>query len=543
MAGELYYSVFTEQGLALLRQAIQNGTKLGITDMSFGDGGGSLPVPNSSFTHLVNEVYKTQLNSLAPDPNNSNWLRAESIISSAVGGFNIRELGLWAGNVLVAYSNYPPTYKPNPSDGTARIMTFRMVIQIDNTANFELVIDPDIVLATVSQVNNFKAEILDNTVPMVKTYDPVLGSPVRFKLNPIKASFLYGLNDPTHLDDNLNNFRGLNSQNAWDDINIPIGAVAFGRNNVPFAYLSFAFGHDCVAYGVASITGGAGSCTGNPDVPNDGANYGYCSLAIGKDTQARGRISNAMGHLCLSESRYSSTDGYKCVAGKALSTHPDYTSEGEEGAAARAHGYESKAYGNFAFAYGSFLTAYNGCQLIGKGMTSSKRGIGIGYGVDRPTIFCKEGDGRFAYVGFNTDKPMNKYDFRLEKSDTVVHVIDAQGSDSTLAAFEVKGLMGDNTYKSLHKVIITHPNSGQAYGDATYYLNNKPYLIVNQALKATFKGAVDAGGEGFSVEGKRVVGGQLPAITDLASTATLADTINKVNSILNAMRLHGLIAS
>ncbi|HGW8356667.1 TPA: phage tail protein, partial [Acinetobacter baumannii] len=110
-----YFSVFTEQGLALLRESIQNGTKLGITRMSFGDGGGSLPVPDSSVTRLVNEVYQTSLNSLAPDPNNSNWLRAEAVISSAVGGFNIRELGLWSDDILVAYSNYPPTYKPNPS--------------------------------------------------------------------------------------------------------------------------------------------------------------------------------------------------------------------------------------------------------------------------------------------------------------------------------------------------------------------------------------------------------------------------------------------
>jgi len=32
----LYHSIFTEQGLALLRESIQNGTKLGITHMSFG---------------------------------------------------------------------------------------------------------------------------------------------------------------------------------------------------------------------------------------------------------------------------------------------------------------------------------------------------------------------------------------------------------------------------------------------------------------------------------------------------------------------------
>lgn len=164
MADQIYYSVFTKKGLELLTEAIQNGTKLGITSMAFGDGGGSLPVPNEAFTQLVNEVHRTQLNSLAPDPNNANWLRAEAIIASAVGGFNIRELGLYAGDVLVAYSNYPATYKPNPSDGTARIMTFRMVLQIDNTSNFDLVIDPDVVLATIQKLEDMKQEVKDITI-------------------------------------------------------------------------------------------------------------------------------------------------------------------------------------------------------------------------------------------------------------------------------------------------------------------------------------------------------------------------------------------
>ena len=81
-------------------------------------------------------------------------------------------------------------------------------------------------------------------------------------------------------------------------------------------------------------------------------------LPMVKNTKAQGRISNAMGEECESNSRYASTDGYKCIAGKSEPDHPDYTDEGSEGAAARAHGYESKAFGNFAFAYGSFLTAY-----------------------------------------------------------------------------------------------------------------------------------------------------------------------------------------
>lgn len=557
MAGELYYSVFTEQGLSLLRQAIQNGTKLGITDMSFGDGGGSLPVPDSSFTHLVNEVFKTQLNSLAPDPNNGNWLRAEAIIASAIGGFNIRELGLWAGNVLVAYSNYPPTYKPNPNDGTARIMTFRMVIQIDNTANFELVIDPDIVLATVQAVNNAKVEVLESTVPIKKDFPKVLGErSIRFDLIHSKGAMRYGLSDVTPLDDfERNFFRGLTNKDAWAFENIGIGSNAGGRNNCAPAYLADAGnGHDCIAYGIASTTVGVACCTGNPDDSANGTEWGYGSFAGGRSSWARGKKAFAFGEFADALSRYCIAMGYKAIAGPALNSHPDYLSDGVEGAAAIAHGYNVEAFGNFAVAIGAFLKAYNGCQVIGRGinlgspLAISKRGIALGYNVDVPTIFCQEGsgvNGAHAWVGFNTAEPLTKYDYRLGKSDTVIHHIDADGSDSTVAAFEVKGLLNNGTYGSLHNVIVTHPNAGQAFGIVQYRLNGVEYLTVDQTRKAKFSGAVEASGAGFVVEGKRVVGGQLEAIADLASNASLAEVIIKVNKLLESLRDgtgHGLIA-
>ncbi|WP_096911111.1 MULTISPECIES: phage tail-collar fiber domain-containing protein [Acinetobacter] len=177
MANQQYYSLFTEKGLALLREAIQNGTKLGITDMSFGDGNGVVPEPSASSVKLVNEVYKTQLNRLAPSSKNPNWLEADAVIPSAIGGFNIREVGLWAGNVLVAYSNYPPTYKPSADQGTAQIKTIRIVLQIDNTANFELKIDASVVMATVQYVedlqkkNLIQAESLDELLAINAPFD------------------------------------------------------------------------------------------------------------------------------------------------------------------------------------------------------------------------------------------------------------------------------------------------------------------------------------------------------------------------------------
>ncbi|SCD16334.1 Uncharacterised protein [Acinetobacter baumannii] len=384
-------------------------------------------------------------------------------------------------------------------------------------------------------------------------YAPVLGSPVKLKLNPIMASFLYGISDPTHKDDDLNNFRGLNNPDAWHDSNIAIGGFAVGRNNVPFAYLGNAFGHDCIAYGVASLVGGAGSCTGNPDVPNDGANFGYCSLAVGKNTQARGRISNAMGERCLSESRYSSTDGYKCIAGKTQPTHPNYNLYGEdgaEGAASRAHGFVSQAYGNFSFAYGSMLAAYNGAQVIGKGINEgsplkiSKRGLGLGYNVDIPTIFCQEGpgvNGAHAWVGFNTAEPLTKYDFRLGKSDTVIHHIEVPGNPDVLTANEIKGMLGDGSYASLYNVIVTHPNAGQPYATVQYRINGTEFLTIDPARRAKFNGAIETS-SGLYVEGNRIIGGQLAALADLPANASLSDVINKVNQILAGERAHGLRA-
>ncbi|MDC4367954.1 hypothetical protein OHV40_17375, partial [Acinetobacter baumannii] len=299
-------------------------------------------------------------------------------------------------------------------------ITYICLVDHTSSSNFQDDLNSGkwIVYQGVTQVD------LQSYVAMNKTYAPVLGSPVKFKLNPFMASLIYGISDPTHLDDNLNNFRGINNPDAYHDSNVAIGAVSFGRNNPPFAYLSLAGGHDCVPFGVASFVFGAGSCTGNPDVPNDGANYGYCSLAVGKDTQARGRISNAMGERNISASRYSSTDGYGCIAGpQIVQMAGDVESEG---AAARAHGYKSEAYGNFSFSYGAFLKSFNGAQVLGRGINEGstlnirKRGLALGYNVDVPTIFCQAGagvNGAQAQIGFNTDDPISKYDFRFKNSE------------------------------------------------------------------------------------------------------------------------------
>ncbi len=191
----LYHSLFTEKGLELLRTAIQSGTKLGITHMSFGDGNGVLPTPDAKFISMVKEVYRVPLNRLAASKENANWLEADGVIPSAVGGFNIREVGLWAGDIMVAYANYPPTYKPTGDQGTAQIKTVRIVLQIDNTANFELKIDASVVMATVQYVNEKtlnKIEYVENIEDLKNVIGAVDGQVIFVK--KISKNYVYTIN-------------------------------------------------------------------------------------------------------------------------------------------------------------------------------------------------------------------------------------------------------------------------------------------------------------------------------------------------------------
>lgn len=167
-----YYTKITKAGLAAITAAMNNNTKVPITYMAFGDGNGDIPEPDEDASSLVNEVYRVGLNKVEVHSKNPNWLVCEAIIPSAVGGFNIREVALYdnTGNTMLAIASYPPTYKPTVEEGAAKIQTIRIVVQVDNTGNFELLIDPDIVLATAAFVNDRLKEEINSRIFSVKSF-------------------------------------------------------------------------------------------------------------------------------------------------------------------------------------------------------------------------------------------------------------------------------------------------------------------------------------------------------------------------------------
>ena len=151
----IYFAIPTHAGQAKIANAIALGVPLKITQMAVGDGNGQPVTPNPAQTALVREQRRAPLNTLFQDPLNPAQLVAEQIIPENVGGWWIREVGLYdETGTLIAIANSPDTYKPQLSEGSGRTQTIRMVLIVSDTSAVELKIDPSVVLATRKYVDD-----------------------------------------------------------------------------------------------------------------------------------------------------------------------------------------------------------------------------------------------------------------------------------------------------------------------------------------------------------------------------------------------------
>ncbi|MEG0100325.1 MAG: phage tail protein [Hafnia sp.] len=158
-----YYALLTNVGAAKLANATALGEQVEITQMAVGDGNGVLPTPNPAQTALVHELRRAPLNTLTIDPVNTNQIIAEQVIPEDVGGWWIREIGLYdsAGD-LIAIANCAETYKPLLQEGSGRVQVIRVILIVSSTQAVTLKIDPSVVLAT--------RQYVDDQIIQVKAY-------------------------------------------------------------------------------------------------------------------------------------------------------------------------------------------------------------------------------------------------------------------------------------------------------------------------------------------------------------------------------------
>lgn len=155
-----YFALLTNIGAAKLANATALGAQVEITQMAVGDGNGVLPTPNPAQKVLVNELRRAQLNMLTIDPVNTNQIIAEQVIPEDVGGWWIREIGLFdKDGDMIAVANCAETYKPQLQEGSGRVQVIRVILIVSSTEAVTLKIDPSVVLATRKYVDDAVIEV------------------------------------------------------------------------------------------------------------------------------------------------------------------------------------------------------------------------------------------------------------------------------------------------------------------------------------------------------------------------------------------------
>jgi phage-related tail fiber protein len=150
-----FFAILTAIGKAKQANADALGIPWTFSQMGVGDANGTDPIPDEQQTQLINEHRRAPLNQLKVDPANPNIIIAEQVIPENVGGWWIREVGLYdADDDLVAVANCAPSFKPLLSQGSGRTQVVRMNLIVSNTANVTLRIDPSVVLATRGYVDS-----------------------------------------------------------------------------------------------------------------------------------------------------------------------------------------------------------------------------------------------------------------------------------------------------------------------------------------------------------------------------------------------------
>ena len=148
-----YTAVFTTYGTQLLAKAIANNKPLTVTHFAVGDGNGNAVTVNASQERLVNEKYRATISAVSLDPRNNKQVVFELTIPENVGGFYLREMGVFdANNKLVAYANCPESFKPTLASGSGKVQVMRMILLVASSNAVTLTVDDSVIFVTRGQL-------------------------------------------------------------------------------------------------------------------------------------------------------------------------------------------------------------------------------------------------------------------------------------------------------------------------------------------------------------------------------------------------------
>ena len=148
-----YFAILTEYGTRAIAHALSQGQPLQLTQFAVGDGNGQVVTPTASATALVHQTHIAPVSAVSLDPRNNKQVIVELTIPENVGGFYIREMGVFdSQNKLIAYANCPESFKPTESSGSGKVQVLRMILKVESSSAVTLSIDNSVIFVTRQQM-------------------------------------------------------------------------------------------------------------------------------------------------------------------------------------------------------------------------------------------------------------------------------------------------------------------------------------------------------------------------------------------------------
>lgn len=138
-----YGTIITDAGATAIAAASLAGEKLPVVWAAVGDGSGEKTAPARSQTALVHELWRGEIAFAEINPQTPNMIDVKFVLPDDVGGFTIRELGLFSPEgVLVAVGNTPDTEKASIFQGISGRLTVTVHLLVADASVLEFVINP-----------------------------------------------------------------------------------------------------------------------------------------------------------------------------------------------------------------------------------------------------------------------------------------------------------------------------------------------------------------------------------------------------------------
>lgn len=148
-----YRTLVTDIGNAKIAKAALIGEKVNVIEAAVGDGGGAYYVPTADMAALKNEKWRGPIQAKAINPDSKNMVDVKFRLDGTVGGFTIREAGLFdEDGDLIAVCNMPDTEKAVILDGISSTLTILMHTIITNIDAVEFKVDTRVDVVTQAEL-------------------------------------------------------------------------------------------------------------------------------------------------------------------------------------------------------------------------------------------------------------------------------------------------------------------------------------------------------------------------------------------------------